>query len=196
MVERTDEERLGAIDSMFRIRGVESPPDERGARTIWHRGVRGAELVTDVDAQGLVTRQELVLFDDLIVWTSTAPLRTGQVVEGQGSKAARPSDGVTFDLEASAALLARVARPLRRYSGDDRYLQHARKIVMATQGQLFGDPGEVTRAAPDVKRDWAIAEALRREQARKSDRSRQLAIVSAVLLAAAVLGVAAWLLLS
>ena len=85
-ITRTEAELQSAIETMFRVRAVESPPDEQGARTIWHRGHKGADMVTWVDAFGRVTRQELYLFDDCLVWEKASGVRTGESQEREGSK--------------------------------------------------------------------------------------------------------------
>ena len=85
-IPRTEADLRSAIETMFRVRAVESPPDEQGARTIWHRGRKGADLLTWVDAFGRVTRQELYLFDDCLVWEKTSGVRTCEAAAAPLSK--------------------------------------------------------------------------------------------------------------
>jgi hypothetical protein len=95
---------------MFRIRAVESPPDAAGARRIWHRGVRGAELVTVVDGKGQVVQQELTLFGELWRWEHPGGFR-----------------GVGLEAEA----LARLSLAIDAYAGADRFLHHLRDQLAA-----------------------------------------------------------------
>ncbi len=145
---------------MYRIRAVESPPDEKGARTIWHRGTSGAELVSWVDAAGHVTRQELSLFEETITWDRSLGLQTGVTKEGDGSKAMKPSDAMIVD-DASAVRLERVGRAraaLAEYTGDDKFIAHLRQIVTdAGDGNALGAFHEVTRSANTVRLDLAKA---------------------------------------
>jgi hypothetical protein len=95
MVERTELERIAAMESMYRFRAVESPPDAQGRRTIWHRGAKGAELVSDIDAEGRVVRHELTLFDDRLRWErETGFQAVAGEEEGHVATAASASRGV------------------------------------------------------------------------------------------------------
>lgn len=183
---RTDEERLAAVESMFRIRAVESPPDEHGTRTIWHRGLKGAELVTDVDASGRVTRQELVLFDDVIVW-SAGKLKTGQTHES-GERRPRPSEGLSWDDEPRPERLERIGRSLKKYRGVDRFVQHVRDVLGVSDDAAPPIDAPITRSAKVVREDQAVAEAQRRERDRQARRTKQLAIVAFTLGAALAIG--------
>jgi len=113
---RTPQELRQAVDSMFRIRAVESPPDASGSRRIWHRGTGGAELFTVVDAQGLVLRQELTLFEELVRWDREHGFQRS---EAQPVRA----EGV--------ASLGRAAGALESYGGADRFLRHLKDRVVA-----------------------------------------------------------------
>lgn len=176
---RTDEERLAAVESMFRIRAVESPPDERGNRTIWHRGLKGAELVSDVDSSGRVTRQELVLFDDVIVWAG-GKLRTGQS-QAAGDRRPRPSEGLAWDDEPHAERLERVTRALKKYKGVDRFVQHVRDVLGVSDDAAPPIDAPITRSAQIVREDRAVAEAERREQERRAARTKRLGIAAVAL---------------
>jgi hypothetical protein len=76
---------------MFRVRAVESPANAEGVRTIWHRGPRGAELVTDIDATGRVLRQRLTILDDVLLWRREQGLSLA--VEPAGAGALRLGTG-------------------------------------------------------------------------------------------------------
>lgn len=181
MTLRTDEERVSAVESMFRIRAVESPPDEHGSRTIWHRGLKGAELVSDVDSSGRVTRQELVLFDDVIVW-SDGKLKTGETQAVSGTKRPRPSDGLTWDEGTRAERLDRISKALKQYRGADRFIQHVRDVLgVSDDPSAVPIDAPITRPARAIREDAALEEANRRERERKAQRTRQLGIAGIVI---------------
>jgi hypothetical protein len=97
------EELRRAVDSMFRIRAVESPPDASGSRRIWHRGTSGAELFTEVDGRGKVARQEFTLFEEVLRWDHE------------------------HGFQRSAVELGRVAAVLQPYGGADRFILHLKE---------------------------------------------------------------------
>jgi hypothetical protein len=146
MLEQTEADRRAAVESMLRIRAVESPPDAEGRRTIWHRGARGAELVTEVDAEGRVARQELTLFDDLLVWERDKGFRAAAVVK-EGGSPAMPASATLEPTGDVAPLLGKVAAALQTYRGEDKLIGHLRELVVkAAKGHAaFKDLGEVTR---------------------------------------------------
>lgn len=156
MVERTEADRIAAVESMYRIRAVESPPDAQGRRTIWHRGAKGAELVSEVDEEGRVVRHELTLFDDHLCWERDKGFQGTGVVK-EGGSAAMPASAT---LEAppgsdpTTPLLERAAGALQGYRGDDRIIAHLRELVMMTmKGRgMFRDLGEVTRNAIEARK--------------------------------------------
>jgi hypothetical protein len=138
---REPEELKAAVDSMFRIRAVESPPDANGTRTIWHRGTRGAELVTQVDAAGRVARQDFTLFDELLQWERETGFRSAAVEVGG-------TDGAPV-----TERLARAATALAGYSGHDRFLLHLRDRLSGGGGveaPALDDDRPITRSAPVV----------------------------------------------
>lgn len=183
---RTDAELQAAVDSMFRIRAVESPPDATGAREIWHQGAKGAELVSWVDAEGCVTRHELCVFEDVLVWERGGGVKTGALDRARVS-GAKPADLVNYDvgLPPRAERLGRLAKALQGYAGEDRFILHARRIVETARE--LGDPvpgGAITR--PSI----VISDELRRLAAARASgrpRSRLLVIGAGVLAALAAL---------
>lgn len=143
MLVRTPEELRAAVDSMFRIRAVESPPDATGLRKVWHRGAKHAELVSEIDAEGRVARHEFSLYDDVLVWERGRGFQTGEThTEGSTRGAAK----VSFDLTADGGRLARVAAALAPYGGRDRIIEHLKDLVSETQQgrQPTRDLGVVT----------------------------------------------------
>ncbi|MFT3836118.1 MAG: hypothetical protein QM723_03860 [Myxococcaceae bacterium] len=136
MVTHSETELSQAVTSMFRVRAVESPPDPNGERTIWHRGAKGADLVTWIDTLGKVTRQELYLFEDCLVWEKGVGLRTGAQQEPLGTKPAPEPIAIAFDPEHDKARLKRARSGLNTYAGDDKCIVHARQLVnQATRGE-------------------------------------------------------------
>ncbi|MFZ5440810.1 MAG: hypothetical protein ACOZQL_12440 [Myxococcota bacterium] len=128
---------------MFRIRAVESPPDDSGIRKVWHRGAKYAELVSEIDREGRVARHELSLFDDVLVWERGRGFQTGEtLVDGSTRGAAK----VSFDLTTSPERIERVARALQPYAGRDRIIEHLKGLVSETQQgrQPTRDLGVVT----------------------------------------------------
>lgn len=184
---RTDEERVAAVESMFRIRAVESPPDEQGLRTIWHRGLKGAELVSEVDGSGRVVRQELSLFDDVVVWAEGA-LKTGQSTALAGGKTPKPSQSLTWDASLTQERVDRVARALEKYRGTDRFIQHVRDILgVRDEGPPLID-APITRTARAIREEAATQEAITREQVRDATRRSRLGLLAVVTGGLIVLG--------
>ena len=153
-ITRTEAELQTAIETMFRVRAVESPPDEQGARTIWHRGQKGADLVTWVDAFGRVTRQELYLFDDCLIWEKTSGVRTGEAQQGEGSKASPSPDTIAFDQDMDDGRIVRARRALGPYGGADKFILHARQLV---GGEAMSSE-TITRTSQAIREEEIIKE--------------------------------------
>lgn len=162
-ITRTEAELKSAVETMFRVRAVESPPDEDGSRTIWHRGSKGADLITWVDAFGRVTRQELYLFDDCLVWEKTSGVRTGAAEKREGSASAPAPDAIHFDTAADDVRLGRVRTALKFYSGLDKFILHAQQLLGIAPAPAVAQP--VTR--PSFSQDFVEA-ALAKVDAQKS----------------------------
>ncbi len=160
VLQRTPGELKTAIDTMFRIRAVESPPDEQGARTIWHRGAKGADLITWVDQEGKVTRQELFLFEDYFLFDRAAGLKTGVSLDKVGSTASRGSGDIAFDQDAvlRRKRLEHAAQALAGYDGADKLIAHVKQVVaLAAQGKAVDVEETVTRSASKVRLDDVVA---------------------------------------
>jgi hypothetical protein len=199
VLQRTEGELKSAIETMFRIRAVESPPDEEGARTIWHRGAKGADLVTYVDAAGRVSRQELFLFNDYFLWERALGVRTGMSVDRDGSAAGAASDSVAFDQDQllRTRRLSNAAGALATYAGGDKLIGHLKEIIIvAARGSDYEGEGTVTRSAHSVRLDEVKAasqELEKRElEARLNGQRRNLWLFIAGALVAAA-GVVTWL---
>ena len=135
-----------AVLALYQARPVEGPPGDDGQRSVWHLSTQGAELLSFVDPEGRVQRQELTLLDEHCVWSSGVGLRTGRV-EQDG--AARTETSVVHpDAQPVPARLLRAALALEHYQGDDRYIQHIQRVLaLARQGLvLSGGPGAAPTA--------------------------------------------------
>lgn len=192
VLQRTEGELKAAIDTMFRIRAVESPPDEQGARTIWHRGAKGADLITYVDSEGKVSRQELFLFEDYFLWDRTNGLRTGVSLEKVGSAGARASGDIAFDQDAVLRMkrLEHAARALASYTGSDKLIVHAKQaITQAANGKSYEADEQVTRSTEAVRLEdlQAASQELQQRElaARLSRRKRNLFVFMGVAMLAA-----------
>lgn len=149
-VARTPEELRAAVDSMFRIRAVESPADATGLKKVWHRGARHAELISEIDLTGRVARHEFSLFDDVLVWERGRGFVTGATqVEGSTRGAAK----VAFDLTTDPERMMRVSAALAPYQGRDRIIHHLRELVVNQKEgtQPVEDLGQVTGSNPTLE---------------------------------------------
>ncbi len=140
-VERTAEELHAAIASMFRIRAVESPPNEKGIRTVWHRGAKQAELVSEIDGEGHVVRHEFTLFGDVVIWERGHGLSTGSMREASRGAG---GDSLELDLGLDDVRLSRVSGALRPWGGDDRIIAHLKMLLTAGIGNPLEGRGRVT----------------------------------------------------
>lgn len=142
-IERTPAELRAAVDTMFRIRAVESPAGERGLRTVWHRGAKNAELVSEIDGEGRVARHEFTLFDEVLVWQRGRGFTSGRAVH-EGST--RGSANVDFDRSLDDASVGRAVSALTPYDGSDRIIGHLRGLVLALHAEKHPteDLGKVT----------------------------------------------------
>lgn len=151
MSELSSERLKAAVLALYQARPVEGPPGDDGQRSVWHLSTQGAELLSFVDPEGRVQRQELTLLDEHCVWSSGVGLRTGRV-EQEG--AARTETSVVHpDAEPVPARLLRAALALEHYEGEDRYILHIQRVLaLARQGLvLAGGAGSAPGAsAPGV----------------------------------------------
>ncbi len=132
MTEPTPETLTAAVQALYRVRAVEGPPGDDGQRAVWHLCASGAELVSFVDKQGRVQRQELTLLTEHCVWTSGGGLRTGKV-EREGASLANTV--VHTDVSVVPDRLLRAARALASYDGEDRYILHMKRVLaLAREG--------------------------------------------------------------
>ena len=129
---------------MFRIRAVESPPDAGGVRRIWHRGRRGAELLTLVDARGRVVQQDFTLFDDIVRWHKDLGFRHSRVEPGT------PHDAVPRFTRAADEPLAHFRGAVETYSGSDRFIQHLRDQLSGRTDALGTGEAPRSSAEPEI----------------------------------------------
>jgi hypothetical protein len=137
-----------AILALYQARPVEGPPGDDGQRSVWHLSPQGAELLSFVDREGRVQRQELTLLGEHCVWTSGVGLRTGRV-EQEG--AARADTSVVHpDAQPVPARLLRAALALEHYEGDDRYILHIQRVLALARQGLVLSGGASAAPAPAV----------------------------------------------
>lgn len=168
---RTDEERKSAIDSLFRVRAVETPADTSGEKEVWHQGSKGADLFTVVNRTGHVVRQEFVLFEDYFAWTKQGGLRTGVSGTAKGIKdVIKASDEIKLDGLVDEDRVERARSALHGYTGKDPYLLHVRTVInLAAIGEQAGELSAVTMAqgltAANQLRAAAAASAQKKQDA-------------------------------
>ena len=148
MSELSSERVKSAIQALSQARPVEGPPGDDGQRSVWHLSPQGAELLSFVDPEGRVQRQELTLLGEHCVWTSGVGLRTGRVEQVGASRA--ETSVVHPDTEPVPARLLRAAVALEDYQGEDRYILHIQRVLaLARQGLvLAGGAAPVSSAPP------------------------------------------------
>jgi hypothetical protein len=148
----SQEKLKSAVQALYRVRAVEGPPGDHGLRSVWHMCAQGAELLSLVDPEGRVQRQELTLLDDHYVWTSGEGLRTGRVETGGGSKASPASPIVHTDPQLVPFRLMRAALALESYEGEDRYILHMKRVLaLAREGLELRESSVVTHSAERPK---------------------------------------------
>ncbi|WP_257457391.1 hypothetical protein [Archangium lipolyticum] len=145
MSESSSERLKAAVLALYQARPVEGPPGDGGQRSVWHLSPQGAELLSFVDSEGKVQRQELTLLGEHCVWMSGVGLRTGRVEQDGAARAA--ASVVHPDAEPVPARLLRAALALEGYQGEDRYIQHIQRVLaLARQGLVLA--GGASAAAP------------------------------------------------
>ncbi|MFP2912363.1 hypothetical protein ACLESD_46550 [Pyxidicoccus sp. 3LFB2] len=123
-----------AVQALYRVTAVEGPPGENGLRTVWHLCPDGAELLSLVDLDGRVQRQELTLLDDHYIWASGQGVRTGSL-ERAANKARTAAVVVNADPQLVPHRLLRAAQALGTYTGQDRYILHMQRVLaLAREG--------------------------------------------------------------
>jgi hypothetical protein len=150
MSDLSSERLKAAVLALYQARPVEGPPGDDGQRSVWHLSSQGAELLSFVDPEGRVQRQELTLLDEHCVWSSGVGLRTGRVEQDGAARA--ETSVVHPDAQPVPARLLRAALALEHYQGDDRYILHIQRVLaLARQGLvLSGGAGAVPSASAPV----------------------------------------------
>lgn len=136
-----------ALRAMIRVTALDAPPDEKGGRVIWHRGGGDSDLVSWVQADGKLIKQQLVLFDDVILWQHGRLVRTGRV-ERPGEVLAAPQLVDTkLDAALDKARLQRLRTAVDGYQGGDHYIEHLIRVLGLVVSHALGSAPVVTRAA-------------------------------------------------
>jgi hypothetical protein len=156
------EKLKAAVQALYRVRAVEGPPGDNGHRSVWHMCAQGAELLSLVDLEGRVQRQELTLLEDHYVWTSGEGLRTGRVQTHGGSKANPASPIIHTDPQLVPFRLMRAALALESYKGEDRYILHMKRVLaLAREGLELREASVVTHSAERPKEPEPLDSAAR-----------------------------------
>ncbi|MFY2563041.1 hypothetical protein ACN469_35935 [Corallococcus terminator] len=141
MAESSPETLKTAVQALSRVHAVEGPPGENGLRTVWHMGMDGAELMSQVDLDGRVRRQELTLLEDHYMWASGEGVRTGRV-ETEGARASPAAAVVKADPQLVPHRLVRAAQAMGTYTGQDRYILHMQRVLaLAREGLEMAGAG-------------------------------------------------------
>jgi hypothetical protein len=118
--------RLGA--SLRRVTLADRPLPE-GGKKVWHQGDEGVEVLSFVDAEGRVLRQECYLGHEAVVWQTDRPLNTAAVQgSARGAGIAR-SELLVNDERPRASVMRAALELLRAAPANDLYLKHLRDIV-------------------------------------------------------------------
>ncbi len=152
---RTPQTLKAAVESMYRIRATESPPDAQGQRTVWHRGARGAELISWVDATGRLTKQDFFLFEDVFRWERGTGLRTAEARQPAASAQQYSAQDLVPDSDVASrrARLERAEAAVGEYQGEDKYLQHLRATIFVEAGAYHTlDDNPITSANEALSR--------------------------------------------
>ncbi len=124
-----------AVQALYRVTAVEGPPGENGLRTVWHLCPDGAELLSLVDLDGRVQRQELTLLEEHYIWASGQGVRTGILERGGANKVGSAAVVVNADPQLVPHRLLRAAQALGTYTGQDRYILHMQRVLaLAREG--------------------------------------------------------------
>jgi hypothetical protein len=147
MSDLSSERLKAAVLALYQARPVEGPPGDDGQRSVWHLSTQGAELLSFVDPEGRVQRQELTLLDEHCVWSNGVGLRTGRVEQDGAARA--DTSVVHPDAQPVPARLLRAALALEHYQGEDRYILHIQRVLaLARQGLVLSGGAGATPAAP------------------------------------------------
>jgi hypothetical protein len=200
---RSPAELKTAIESMSRVRALELPPDSAGGRTLFHRGELGADLASRVDRDGKVTRHELFLFDEYLLWTPKGGFRTGVAPHGAidllAARGDGPASGITFDADPqiSAQKVDLVAEAIGDLTTGDSLLQHLRQaLILGADGRPFDANLIVTRTEHTVTLEQLRAEAeesQRRELQRRRKAQNAVLFIFMAMLALSFGSIALWI---
>lgn len=199
----SSDELKSAIESLNRIRALESQPDSSGGRTLFHRSAHGVDLISRVDGDGKVERQELFLFDDYLIWNRSGGLKGGVAQKGtvdqMVARGGGPAIGITFDTDAQvmAQRLSTAAEALATYTGNDRLVEHAKQLFLrSAQGEAFASNLVVTRTehALTLEAIKAAAEdSGRREAHQRAKAQRAVLIVFGVGMLLGISAIVLWI---
>lgn len=127
----TPDQVRAAINALNRVRAVEKPAEADGTREVWHQASTDVDLLSVVNAEGILSQQQLSLFADVIHWSRRGGLRTGRATDPSGHEPIS-GDGTIFDPMLLPDRLKRAHEALASYQGADNYLVHFRDLLAAT----------------------------------------------------------------
>jgi hypothetical protein len=148
-----------AVQALAHVRAVEGPPGDNGQRPVWHMSAQGVELLSLIDPEGRVQRQEMTLLDDHYVWSSGEGLLTGWVERSGSAKVNPAAATIRTDPQLLPFRLVRGARALAGYEGEDRYILHMKRVLaLAREGlELRGEPALPVRPAEPEEATVTVA---------------------------------------
>jgi hypothetical protein len=129
-----------AAKSFRRVRGDEAY-DAKGLRTIWHQGKLRTELLTWESKRGLIVRQELSFFSNVVDFREGKPLITGRLKHGDvdTDTGAPRSNQIEPDPKPVRVTLEYASHLLRNVPDRDYYAQHFLKQVNDALNAEFDD---------------------------------------------------------
>jgi hypothetical protein len=146
----TEGDVIRAIDKMVRMKAMDTRPDDKGHRRIWHHSEVGGELISIVDDQGRVLQQELTLFEDFVLWHHGTRIRTGSMPP-RADKLGPPDGALAkFDSTPSRERIDRLRKAFEGYGGSDNYLIHIKHLIEASRSSGFPAAAVVTRHASQL----------------------------------------------
>jgi hypothetical protein len=126
-----------------RVRAGERAADD-GGKKVWHQAGDEVEVISFVDAEGKVTRQECHLSGTLVIWRAGLQVSTGAVATA-ARRGVAASEGIVPDANPNADAVAQALTLLEALPPGDRYLDHLRaELDLAAQGLETHDADTVT----------------------------------------------------
>ncbi|MBS2027292.1 MAG: hypothetical protein JST54_05240 [Deltaproteobacteria bacterium] len=131
--------------------------NDDGGKKVWHQAGAEVEVISHVDPDGHVTRQECYVEGALVVWERGKPVTTGTVQGGGRGSGIAPAQGLVQDVDPSVVVVEEALSMLKAAPPGDRYLDHFRAELEAAAEGLADDElsstvttmGKVRKASPE-----------------------------------------------